>query len=359
MAGYYGYGGVQTVAANLADGLSNIKNDKYQVTYICRKIINPKSKNHKFDIIELNPRNTLMLWKQLENYRKFDIIHTHDMYTMPGLLRRKNFLKEKLVYTHHGIPPLRYTKIKNIPSYFFAKWCLKKGLSKMNMNIAISNYIENVLKLQYKTQKVTFIPNGVEIENINKFINKNDTYKFEKETFPKLLFVGVYEKQKALKFLIKSIIKIQKKYPNIKLNMIGDGTYKKSLIKLVNKYDLNHCVSIHGYLQNSKKYEFYYSSDIIIIPSYVESFGIPIVEAMAFGKPVITRNSFAMPEHINKSGAGELFNNDSAEEIISAVDNVLDNYGKYSKAAKKYSRQFDQKKFIKKHIELYKKLLDS
>jgi glycosyltransferase involved in cell wall biosynthesis len=150
---------------------------------------------------------------------------------------------------------------------------------------------------------------------------------------------------------------IQKQLPEASLTIIGSGRYENKLRNYIKDLNLTDSVKITGYLQDSLLYQYYNHSDIIIIPSYIESFSLPIIEAMSFGKPVVARSASAMSEHLLNSRGGELFNSNDPLELSEAIKNVLNNYEQYSTSAKKYAINFDIKKIAAKHNDLYNKLL--
>jgi glycosyltransferase involved in cell wall biosynthesis len=306
--------------------------------------------------VELKPKNTVDLWKQLKSYQDFDIIHSHDIFALPGLTNEKN-RNSKIVYTHHGVVPLRYSSLRDYPAGIFGIWCGHYGIPKIDMAVAISNYMANDLKKRFKCSKIINIPNGIDFDSIR--IQKKETNEddINIEGDPKLLNVSVLEPQKGLDFLIKSMPTIQKQLPEASLTIIGSGRYENKLRNYIKDLNLTDSVKITGYLQDSLLYQYYNHSDIIIIPSYIESFSLPIIEAMSFGKPVVARSASAMSEHLLNSRGGELFNSNDPLELSEAIKNVLNNYEQYSTSAKKYAINFDIKKIAAKHNDLYNKLL--
>ena len=357
LVGYYGYGGVMKVAADLSQALMDKKNGKYDVTYLCRSSEVERSPDHTFRIVELKPRNTYSLWKILEDYKEFDIIHCHDIYALPGLMRRRKRYEEKHVYTHHGIVPRQYCRKSDYPGTLFADRCGKRGIPNTDMNIAISDYIMDVLITKYKSKNQMKIPNGVDLNRMLKIGAEDKDQDYLMDGDPKLLCVSILERQKGQEFLIRSMESIKKQYPKASLTIVGKGRMEGQLRKLVNKLDMGNCVNLVGFVHDFRLYKYYNDCDVLMTPSYWESFGIPIIEGMAFGKPVVTRNAYSMKEHINDSGGGELFDKDDPAVLLDALKMVIDNYNDYSKKARNYSQQFDMDNIIDRHIELYENVI--
>jgi len=267
LVGYYGYGGVNSVAMSLSQALSKFNGGKYNVTYLCRNLNMKQAKEHRFNIVELKPSNTYALWKLLEKQDKYDIIHCHDIYALPGLLRRSEDSSEKYVYTHHGIVPLEYTRKKDYPGSLFAKRCGKKGIRNMDMNIAISRYIMDDLRKNFESKNNIIIPNGVDLNRLDELgtcSSRTNTMSGN----PKLLCVSILDRQKGHEFLIRSMVSIRKEYPGADLTIVGKGRLEGQLRRLVSRLGLDGCVTLTGYLPEPELYRYYHDCDVLMVPSY-------------------------------------------------------------------------------------------
>ncbi len=345
VAGYYGYGGISRFVADLSMSLS----EEFDVTFVCREVVSKPEDIIK--LIELKPRNTFDFWRKLRNLREdFDIIHCHDVYALAGLVDKER--KSRLIYTDHGIVPLRYNALKDIPGTIFAYACAMYALRKLDIGVGISDFVVSEMNRK-KCPNVVKIPDAIFLDKF-KIPNRTTAYMKDIDNL-KLLRVGLLEKQKGVEFLILSMTKIIKEFPNAHLTLIGIGRDEKFLKEYAYKKGVNDKITFSGFVKDLRSY--YNNSDIVIIPSYWESFGLPILEAMACGKPVISRDAYAMREHIRNSGGGVLFREDEPEELVKAIREVLNDYEKYSSNALKYSENFELSRIASEYSKIYVNVL--
>ena len=105
-----------------------------------------------------------------------------------------------------------------------------------------------------------------------------------------ILFIGRIEKDKGIFELIEAFKRlIDLGYSKIQLNIIGSGKDTQKIISLINDYDLNGLVTLHGNVSDSSKLKaFYMNSDFFILPTYHEGFPRVLYEAMIFRVTIIT-----------------------------------------------------------------------
>jgi len=345
--GDYNYGGIARFVADLSSRLK----DNLQVTMLCRKAI--RKPEEGLNLVELKPRNTVDLWRKLTRIGEFDIIHCHDVYALPALVRNKG-RKAKIVYTAHGIVPWRYSRAKDSLGWVLAYLCARYALPRVDLAIGMSDYILGELQDRYKCRNIAKIPGGVDTKKFCMAVGQNSSLKLEGK--PILLYVGLIEKHKGVKFLIHSMQHILKEFPDALLVLIGTGRDEKSLRQYVRRSGLEGKVIFLGFVEHNMLTPYYNASDTHIEPAYCHGFGLPIIEAMACGKPVITRDAYAMREHILNSRAGVLFKRDDAKELVNAIREIIGNYEEYASSARKYSENFDlslmASEYVKKYIDL-------
>ena len=132
----------------------------------------------------------------------------------------------------------------------------------------------------------------------------------------------------------------------------------RSLKGRVEELNLDDRVIFPGYLGDDRLSAVYNNAECLVFPSLYEGLGLPVIEAMACGCPVITSNITAMPEIAG--GAGLLVDPFSEESIRDAMDNILSDEAFRLEMRKKgleRAKYFSWEKAIKDTIELYEKLL--
>ncbi len=151
--------------------------------------------------------------------------------------------------------------------------------------------------------------------------------------------------------LIKFFKIIKRKFPKAFLIAVGIHKYIEKLNEEYKQDILNlNFMPIHELVK------YYCIADFYLLTSRIESFGLPIIESFAAGTPVIALDRpDARREHILNSGAGLLFKNE--EELLRAVEEVMNNRDYYSRRAIEYAKGFDWSIIVQWYIELYRKVL--
>jgi glycosyltransferase involved in cell wall biosynthesis len=168
-----------------------------------------------------------------------------------------------------------------------------------------------------------------------------------------LLFVGSWYPRKNLKRLIKvfKYFKTEYSFKN-KLVLIGRKT------SLIDSLDLNSSIVSLGYVSQKDLPYFYNGASCFIYPSLYEGFGIPLLEAMASGCPVVTSNLSSMPEVIDK--AGVLVDPYKEKSIFKGIKKVLENK-RFASDLKtkglKRAGEFTWKNCARKTFSVYKKVV--
>ena len=141
----------------------------------------------------------------------------------------------------------------------------------------------------------------------------------------------------------------------IKEKLVIGGKQPERLKMLVKNLRLEKEVIFTGYINKNDLPLFYNVAEAFIFPSFHESFGMPIIEAMACGCPVITSNVFSMPEVAGD--AAVLVNPYSVDEIANAMYTVLTDDGlreKLRKRGLKRAKQFSWRKCAEEHLKVYR-----
>jgi glycosyltransferase involved in cell wall biosynthesis len=142
---------------------------------------------------------------------------------------------------------------------------------------------------------------------------------------PYFLFVGTIEPRKNLVRLIKAFAMIPRVWINKFMLVIvgGSGWGNIDLYKLINKYNLQDSVVIMGYVSDAQLSMLYLNARFLAMPSLYEGFGLPLVEAMHFGVPVLTSSVSSLPEIAGN--AGLIVDPESPESISNAIYELLTN----------------------------------
>ncbi|MFB0564775.1 MAG: glycosyltransferase family 4 protein [Candidatus Aminicenantaceae bacterium] len=228
------------------------------------------------------------------------------------------FFRTELDLTHSPTPmflPTRGKKIVTVYDLFFIDfpWMSNKEARKYFVNkikdtlfkadgvVAISQFTKKqvVERFAIDEKKVKVIYLGLD-HRFYTDISPEEIEKIrERFSLPSsfILFVGAIEPRKNLLNLIEALKIIHTKYEKIALVIVGrKGQAYKDLVKKVKQSELEPWVRIEGYLPDKEVRIFYRLASVLAFPSLHEGFGLPLLEAMASGLPVVTSRSSAIPE---------------------------------------------------------------
>jgi len=141
-----------------------------------------------------------------------------------------------------------------------------------------------------------------------------------------ILFLGRINWKKGLDILLKAYAALAKKRNDAHLLIAGndEAGYLKKVKKLVKLYGLETQVTFTGMLTAQDKLEAYSGSDIFVLSSYSENFGMSVVEAMACGLAVIITNQVGIHAEVSENKAGIVIDTD-ADQLTGAMNYLLDN----------------------------------
>ena len=178
-----------------------------------------------------------------------------------------------------------------------------------------------------------------------------------------LLAVSDLYVQKNLKNLISAFRRLKVSNPELSLKIAGrpiDEDYFQGLKSMVADYKLDEDIQFLGGISSEELLKLYQSCGIFVFPSTVETFGNPLVEAMACGASIACSNTAAMPEVVGD--AAEFFDPNNVESIAQVINKLLKNEGlrqSLSKKALKRAKAFSWQNTADKTLAVIKKAVVS
>jgi len=223
-----------------------------------------------------------------------DLIHAHWVLPSGFICSLMSFLlKKPLIITAHGRSIYFDPKLgKTVPKKGYVRLMYKLIFGRMRKIVAVSKYIrEIILNLGITSSKIKLIYNGTNIDQFQPNISgeKIKTELKLKNSF-NLLTIRKFFYRKGLQYLIRAIYLVKNKIPNIKLIIIGYGPFESYLKRLTEKLHLQDYILFLGMIQNQNLPPYYAASDVFVIPSLAEGFGVAAAEAMAMELPLISTN---------------------------------------------------------------------
>ncbi|MBP1910655.1 glycosyltransferase family 4 protein [Methanolobus bombayensis] len=299
-----------------------------------------------------NAFSPTMFFKLIKHRHDYDIIHAHShLFFTTNLCSIVKILDKSvpLVITSHGLIPA------SGPDWLHKIYIPTIGKFVLNSADLVICYTDKE-KIRLKNEvgvksKITVIHNGIDT-NLFRPIT-------DKKTTNQLLWIGRFTRGKGLDYLIDAFGILAKKYPKLKLILVGEGPEKQNIMTKVVHCNLQNKVIFQDYCPNSELCAIYNRSDIYILPSFEEGVPRTIMESMACGIPVICTELPHLLEMIKDVGITVPVKDSNA--IVDAVSQIYNNpetaeelrgNGR-SKAIKQYS--WDDTVF--ETIEEYKNML--
>lgn len=306
--------------------------------------------------------NTYLLEELNLNFRnnKKTVLHDNGIW-LPFNNTISNFSRRSsvpLVISPHGmLEPwsLKYNFFKKKFAWYLYQ---RKSLKAASVLHATSyKEADNLLKLNLNLP-VAVIPNGVEqsiYEDIKKFDFLDSNKKFLNKT--NFLYVGRIHPKKGLMNLLKVWHKIFKDNNKCKLMIAGypELDYLEKLKNYVNKNNLNTNVKFLGPVEGDDLVNLYKNSDIFVLPTYSENFGIVVAEALSYGIPVITTTGtpWKVLEEYNCGWYIEPHLESLKKALQEAFEINKNDYLIKSKNAINLSKTFNWEKISESFLKLY------
>ncbi len=222
-----------------------------------------------------------------------------------------------------------------------------------NLITSPSHYTQKMLIKNNIKKKSIVIPNGIDIPILNK---KTLTIRDTKTC----LYVGRISKEKNIATLIEAFELVHIKIPDAKLIIVGDGPDLKKITKLVEKKNLQKIITLTGKIPYEKLLNspLYRESTLFVTASTSENQPMSLLEAMAFGLPIVAVAKRGIPELITDNGL--LCKNDTPKELATHMITILNNSKKaqtMSQAALQHAKKFTIGHVAKQFENAYRELI--
>ncbi len=203
-----------------------------------------------------------------------------------------------------------------------------------------------------KKESITLY-NGVQFSKLEKPTHGKDTP--SDSTKQNIITVARLEKQKNFDLLLKALLLLRPRFPNIHMFFVGEGHEREKLEAFIRDNNLAKHVTLTGYRKDVAA--FLKASHIFVLPSDYEGFGIAPLEAMYFGLPVIISNNVPLKEVTGEAALiCEVDENDIAEKIALLLEDKT-KYVHMSEQAQKIAKHFDIEEYTQKLLDIYQTLV--
>lgn len=362
---YPTFGGSGVVATELGMALANKGHEVHFITYnqpvrldfFSHRLYFHEVVLQEYPLFQYQPYELALSSKMVEVVEKhqLEVLHVHyaiphayAAYMAKKMLEDKN-INIKVVTTLHGTD---ITLVGSHPTY---KTAVEFSINKSDEVTSVSNSLkEDTLRLFNIEKDIKVIYNFIDGEKYDK-AHKTDCKRIALATPDEkiLTHVSNFRPVKRTQDVIEIFNKVQKEVPS-KLLMVGDGPERLKAESLAKKLNIEHKVLFLGNSNEVAKILCY--SDIFLLPSKTESFGLAALEAMAARTAVISTNCGGLPEVNIHGKTGYLSNlgdiNDMAINAIKILKNetILN---EFKENAKEHIKVFSIEKILPMYEEIY------
>lgn len=363
---YPTYGGSGIVATELGIELAKQKNQVHFISssqptrldIIFSNIFFHQVQVKSYPVFEHLPYGIALSSKIVDVTKKYDLDLIHVHYAIPYAYHAyiaKQILKEKgknlpIITTLHGTD---ITLVGKHPSY---KHGVEFSINHSDCVTSVSDNLKNhTIDIFNIKNEIITIPNFID-HNHNVYKKKISSIRhlFAKENEKIIIHVSNLRPVKRVTDVIEIFEKIQKKVKS-KLIIVGEGVGMENIEQLIEHYKLKDKVKLLGNI--NKLNHILCISDLFLLPSKLESFGLAALEAMSNSVPVISSNTGGLPEVITHGFSGFLENVGDVESMSNRAIELLSDevrLKQFKKNAYEDSKRFSKEKVIPKYISLYK-----
>ncbi|SFH40688.1 N-acetyl-alpha-D-glucosaminyl L-malate synthase BshA [Pedobacter insulae] len=365
---YPTFGGSGVVATELGKALANAGHQVHFITYSQPARLDFFSANlfyhevsvRDYPLFDYAPYESALASKLVDvvRFEKLDILHVH--YAIPHASAA--FMAKQILATF-GINIPFVTTLHGTDITLVGKDATYKPVVTFSINQSdgVTTVSEDLKEDTYShfdiKKNIKVIPNFIDF---NRFSLQPKDH-FKKAIAPNneriLIHTSNFRKVKRTEDVIKMFQKVQAKLPS-KLLMVGDGPERTANEQLCR--ELNICENVRFLGKQDAVEEILSVSDLFIMPSESESFGLAALEAMACKVPVITSNAGGLPELNIDDYCGYMCNVGDVDDMANKAITILSNEDTlryFKENALKRAQDFDLKKILPMYIDLYTEVL--
>ena len=277
-----------------------------------------------------------------------DIIHSHDWLTYPAGIHAKQVTGKPLVIHVHATDFDRSRGNVN-PTVFAIE---KDGMEHADHIITVSNLTRQTVIEKYgiNPAKVTTVHNAV--QPLSQELRSIEVQKPKEKV---VTFLGRITMQKGPEYFVEAAAKVLQKKHNVRFVMAGSGDMMEKMIRLVADRDIADRFHFTGFLKGRQVYEMLKASDVYIMPSVSEPFGISPLEAMQMGVPSIISKQSGCAEILTNVIKTDYWDIDAMADAIYSIITYPAMYKHLRESGLAEIDTIQWKKAGAKVIDIYKK----
>ncbi len=367
---YPTFGGSGVVATELGIALAEHGHEVHFITYkqpVRLQLLHSHVHYHEvtvpsYPLFHYQPYELALSSKLVDMVKLHGIELLHVHYAIPhayaGYMAKK-MLEEEGIYIPM-VTTLHGTDITLVGSHPFYKPAVTFSINNSDAVTSVSESLkEDTLRLFNIKKEIHVVPNFIDIEKYSNTFSECQRDLIAHKDEKIITHISNLRKVKRIDNVIEIFDRILKKMP-ARLIIVGEGPEKKPIQKLCKELGIIDNVLFVGNSHEVDKILCF--SDLFLLPSEHESFGLVALEAMACGVPVISSNAGGLPE-VNIQGiSGYLSDIGDVDDMSKNALKILESqetHLKFKQNAKKTALKFETKNIVPLYEEVYEKALES
>jgi glycogen(starch) synthase len=300
------------------------------------------------------------LWDEIERYstvtsllagkERYDIIHAHDWLTFPAAISAKKISGKPLITHIHATEFDRSDMNINKDIYEIER----KGMEVSDKIITVSNYTRNIVINRYGIHPDKVIPIHNAIEKPTNEERSKAKWQSDEKT---VTFLGRITFQKGPEYFLEAAFKVLQKQDNVKFVMAGSGDLRDKIISMAETLGMSAKITFPGFLNPDEIRKLFIRSDVFVMPSVSEPFGISPLEALRSKVPIIISKQSGVSEVINNAIKVDYWDVNAFSDAIYAVLNYKTLSRSLSAKGSKELKKLSWEKTGKQILEVYKTLV--
>lgn len=226
----------------------------------------------------------------------FDVIHAHDWITYPAGILAKKATGKPLVVHVHATEVDRSGEHSMNPVVSHIEW---QGMQAADRVVTVSQLTKDIVMRVYGVpeSKIEVVYNAVSRREAGRIFHT-----VKKPDDPKqVLFMGRVTFQKGPDYFVEAARLVLNAMPNVRFVMAGSGDMLRAMVARVAKYRMGRRFTFTGFLKGSEVDRMYAASDLYVMPSVSEPFGIAPLEAMVYDVPVLMSKQSGVAEVVQNA----------------------------------------------------------
>ena len=317
-------------------------------------------KHHRYFYFQKIRKQQRVLEEQVLKKESVDLIHAHTIFSDGGTAYR--------IHKKHDIPYVVSVRGTDINRFYkkalhlrpFMYKILQEAKAVVFISHAYQNYLLSMLPPKVAEglkEKALVIPNGIEghwLEEGPPEASLEEENGEKELHHPTWLFIGVLNENKNVGSILKALAAFTLRGENMNLKIIGSGPLEEDLKKQVKSLNLEDRVTFYGYVTDPEKIRrIMATSDLFIMASYRETFGLVYVEALSQGLPILYSKDRGFDGFYHEGEVGYSVDPEDPKTIEAGVEKILDNYHRLRRNGKEQAKDFNWQTIAQKMMEIF------